>query len=113
MVVYHVAHASRTRKRRDDDRGNAHTVCVEFARGISGLQFGRDFVGLRSRRRCYMVVITAVLVIGVDEQRSLPRRRAQHGFDDFVRPQLAEVHVLRVLLGLPGRNVFDVCAEEL
>jgi hypothetical protein len=45
-----------------------------------------------------VVVVAAVLVVGVDEQRAGPRGRAEDRLDDRVRPVLAVGQVLRVLL---------------
>src|SRR5581483_12268199 len=90
----------RARVGRDDDRWHPWAVDVVAAGDVAGPKVGRDVVGLDRGRRRDVVVVAAVLVVELDEERARPRRRVQHGVHDAGHEGLPELDVLRVLLRL-------------
>ena len=103
--MHDVRHIVRLRERRDNDAGNANAVAVVRARDALDVDTGRDVVGLDRRRRWYVVVIAAVLVVRVDQHGLRPLRSVHRCVDDLGRDRFTRTNVLRVLfrLGLEVR----------
>src|SRR5205823_476535 len=88
---------------RDDHGWDARSVGVVGA-GFAVLELRGYVIWWDRGGRRHVVVVTAVLVVGVNQQGAAPRGRFQHRFDNLVRPDLSVVHVVGVLLGLRRRE---------
>ena len=91
-------HVALLRPRRDDDQRNPEAVAVIPAGPVTGIEDRLDVVRLDRARRRDVVVIAAVLVVGDEQRRVLPRGRVQDGVRDLSDEPLADLDVLRVLL---------------
>jgi len=108
VVVHHVRHVVLARVRRDDHRRHPEPVAVVGAGQVRRhVDLGRDVVGLDRRGRRHMVVVTAVLVEGPDQQRLRPRGALHHRVDDGCREPLTLADVLGILFGLDAEVRVD------
>ena len=91
--------------RRDEDGGDAHAVAVEVE------AVGRERVGRDGDGRRHVVVASAVLVVGDDEQNLLPQRRAAQRVVNVRYQLVAESNVVRRVLVIgqsPEYGVWEV-----
>jgi len=98
VAVDHVGHGVGSGVGGDHHGGDAGPVDVIVPGRVVGAQARGDVVGRDRRRWGDVVVVAAMLVIEVDEQRVPPRRGGEHGADHALDERLSEGDVPRALL---------------